>query len=775
MQWSLSEDSWERGSRFYTHIINRINKFESQIEDLYEDENKKEEKIRKKINYWDKRLDFLNEVLRNYSLYKIKEYYDGLSIEEVINEAVTSEAIKKYEIRLERINKKEYVRVKAYEKNKKKILLLIDTNSSYVTSCFESPKRKVIGGRGPCQSVLVDIQMMKEGDRIINTKPTTVSGNQAIIHTLSTLVQEIFNWENNITGPVTAFDTDIIVQCYKGLDNLLEPEEKKTLKEAFSIIGNKLYNDIRTIIDLQVNDSLLKKSNNDRIKLLTKKYVNYLKNYSSINYKRIELTNKEYSHYSKIINFSDLNLISTLTKEERTKLIDNLTKIINSPFKLGKEERFCSLLDLYGKRIGTEKNLITNLKDFNSCYDLIKKPYSGYNLIPTLLKLSKKTTPIMQAILESNISMERKCDALQDLSREQINEIINNQKIHRFEKSKILLRLLSEYEMNNEQLNNIILVKGTVIDYYQVLDKILDSYELDKEQINMIINDTTVDRYTISMSKKDIILKILNKYELDRDQIRLLLEEKYLEISKPDVLIPLMSKYKLSYEELKWVISDETMDNTYGLAGINKGNVISKIIKEYSLNDELIELIINEGSRQYCKQSILISLMKKYKLKKHQVNMVLNNKKLETCKDTVVKYVMKEYKLDNKQIKMILTDDSMEDYQLSHKDMFIRRNFIDKKKKLPRWQLELILKDENMAGHKWHLVQHILEKWQLDEELLKLIFRDPHMGHMKAIVLKKMMDTQKAVTEKMKKVAKYIIADYHRYYQFNPEYVAFSW
>jgi len=47
MQWSLSEDSWERGSRFYTHIINRINKFESQIEDLYEDENKKEEKIRK--------------------------------------------------------------------------------------------------------------------------------------------------------------------------------------------------------------------------------------------------------------------------------------------------------------------------------------------------------------------------------------------------------------------------------------------------------------------------------------------------------------------------------------------------------------------------------------------------------------------------------------------------------------------------------------------------------------------------------------------------------
>jgi len=359
------EGSWDRASELYLILDTKRNVLYHKINNSFEGEDTR--KLERKIEQIDKRLENVCSLLEVHTIQASTSYYDNLSIDELIEVTVTPEAIKKYDIHREMIKTeegvKDFILVRTYKKGDYELYTCFEVESfskselPYTRAYLKSPERNVLGGKGSCQHLNVDIIVNKEekGVEVLDKRKVDIKGNQAILHTLSTIIQQLTNWEDKVYDPIGVFDYHIHIQNYESINKKLNPSEKQTIKEAFQIIEEQLFNNLEIAISYETEGKGIRKSNNERIRTLfikTFEIDNFKLSDKQINYLLKDERMRAYKHFAleKMIEkgheFSESERLQLFKdKSMKTSKHHVLEKMIEKGYKFNENERLLLLKD----------------------------------------------------------------------------------------------------------------------------------------------------------------------------------------------------------------------------------------------------------------------------------------------------------------------------------------------------------------------------------------------------------------------------------------------
>lgn len=308
--------------------------------------------------------------------------------------SLSREELNTIDIVLDNNIKKTCVLLTTYKNKENEIGFIFDTDSflngdlPWVRAYFKSPKRFVIGGKGSCQHVYVDGVMDEKGEYLpTNFRKSEVKGKQALMHSISTVIQELVNWENGFGHHFEAFDSHIFVQSYKSLEGYLTDEEKKQLSGAFSIVAERLVESYLTVFGERYNDKTLENSRLGTLTLLHKKIVemetfefaamHYINNFKGFCDKNEELIEKAYKSI-----FSDSRKNPNFDSYKDFSELSYLISVPPSSELLEREYEYW----LNNKESLSKSNLFSHISDFDKAVSVPK----GEVILQELKKVVQK-------------------------------------------------------------------------------------------------------------------------------------------------------------------------------------------------------------------------------------------------------------------------------------------------------------------------------------------------------------------------------------------------
>ncbi|MDD5418160.1 MAG: hypothetical protein PHW96_04755 [Candidatus Nanoarchaeia archaeon] len=324
----LLEDkgSWDRAYELYEIIRKNINTLDSELENSVESETNG---LKKRIEAYENAMNIVCNVLDLHSKQLINNMFEELSVEDIILKAAGEKAIEKYNIRRKKIKvekkesslsgpvpmqeyeERDCVLIKTYENEENEIGMAFDIDSYLICSLpwarayFKSPEKFIIGEKGSCQHIYKDAVVDNKGNILpINERKAEVTGKEALFHSISTLLQELINWEDGVGHSFESFDAHIFTQSYKSLKGKLNLKETENLAGAFNIVGERIINSLLATVNNIYDDEIYENSRKNSLNQMTIKLIEFLKttgtNLSQYNLEEKDITSIQKAFFSPI-------------------------------------------------------------------------------------------------------------------------------------------------------------------------------------------------------------------------------------------------------------------------------------------------------------------------------------------------------------------------------------------------------------------------------------------------------------------------------------------